>query len=118
MDAETEAAMLEQTLQDQEDGYQTELARLKEHMEMQKVWNYLNPFMQGASIPVSHPSVHQFVRLLHFWKDFYYWEIMGWTSGYLEIMETSRAKHLIQDLIISLLFNPNTHSLLHLLFTL
>ena len=37
MDAETEAAMLEQTLQDQEDGYQTELARLKEHMEMQKV---------------------------------------------------------------------------------
>ena len=29
--------MLEQTLQDQEEGYQAELAKLKEHMEMQKV---------------------------------------------------------------------------------
>ena len=37
MDAETEAAMLEQTIQDQEEGYQAELSRLKDHMEMQKV---------------------------------------------------------------------------------
>ena len=40
MDAEAEAAMLEQTLQDQEEGYQTELAKLKDHMEMQRVDNF------------------------------------------------------------------------------
>ena len=28
---------------------------------------------------------------LHFWKVFYHWEIMGWTSGFLKIMETASA---------------------------
>ncbi|KAH3778135.1 hypothetical protein DPMN_179588 [Dreissena polymorpha] len=37
LDAETEAAMLEQNLQDKEESYQREIERLKEHMEMQRV---------------------------------------------------------------------------------
>ncbi|XP_052229704.1 centriolin-like isoform X2 [Dreissena polymorpha] len=36
LDAETEAAMLEQNLQDKEESYQREIERLKEHMEMQR----------------------------------------------------------------------------------
>ena len=32
--------MLEQTIQDQEEGYQAELARLREHNEMQKVGDF------------------------------------------------------------------------------
>lgn len=38
MDAEAEAAMLEQNLQDKEESYQREIEKLKEHMEMQRVW--------------------------------------------------------------------------------
>jgi hypothetical protein len=37
LDAEAEAAMLEQNLQDKEESYQNEIERLREHMEMQRV---------------------------------------------------------------------------------
>ncbi|KAL4219131.1 hypothetical protein ACF0H5_021713 [Mactra antiquata] len=36
LDAEAEAAMLEQNLQDKEESYQKEIERLRDHMEMQK----------------------------------------------------------------------------------
>ncbi|XP_053381516.1 centriolin-like isoform X4 [Mercenaria mercenaria] len=36
LDAEAEAAMLEQNLQDKEESYQNEIERLREHMEMQR----------------------------------------------------------------------------------
>ena len=37
MDAEAEAAMLEQNLHDKEESYQREIEKLRDHMDMQRV---------------------------------------------------------------------------------